>query len=341
MKGRKDLSVIVVGAGMSGILCGIRLQEEGFGSITIYEKGDRAGGTWRENSYPGLACDIPSHVYSYSFEHNPDWSHHYAPGSEILAYLERTADKYGVTPLIRFGEEVTRCDYDGKTWKVETKNGIRDEADIVLMASGVLHHLNVPEIDGLEDFSGEVFHSARWNHDFDHRDKRVGVIGTGSTAVQIVGAIVDEVEHLSLFQRTAQWVMPQENPTYSEEQRQEFREHPEEMARLYEELSDLFARIFANAVVDADSEELKVIEQKCLANLVDHVRDPELRRRLTPDYRATCKRLVISGEFYNAIQKPNAALVDAGIGRSGKNVAKRAVLETWMLPATRSLLAIR
>ncbi|MBW2387551.1 MAG: NAD(P)/FAD-dependent oxidoreductase [Deltaproteobacteria bacterium] len=315
MKKKESLRVIVVGAGMSGILCGIRLQQEGIGSVTIYEKGERAGGTWRENTYPGLSCDIPSHVYSYSFERNPDWSHHFAPGPEILDYLERTAEKYGVTPLVRFGEEVTRCEYDGETWHVETRSGISDEADIVLMASGVLHHLNFPEIDGFEDFSGEIFHSARWNHDFDLRGKRVGIIGTGSTAVQIVGAIVDQVDHLALFQRTAQWVMPQENPEYSQEEKQDFREHPEEMGRLYDELSDLFGRIFANAVIDADSEELKVIEAKCLANLEDNVRDPDLRRRLTPDYRATCKRLVISGEFYDAIQKPNAELVDAGIDR--------------------------
>ncbi len=313
MKNKESLRVVVIGAGMSGILCGVRLQQEGIENFTIYEKGHRAGGTWRENTYPGLSCDIPSHVYSYSFEPNPDWSHQFSPGGEILVYLEKTADKYGVTPFIRFGEEVTRCEYDGEKWQLETQSGIKDEADIVLSATGVLHHPVYPDIEGIDDFAGEMFHSARWNHDFDWRGKRIGVIGTGSTAIQIVGAIVDEVEHLSLFQRTAQWVMPQENPEFSEQEKQNFREHPEVMKALYDDLSDLFGRVFANAVIDADSEELKLIEEKCRDNLNDNVHDPDLRRRLTPDYRATCKRLVISGEFYEAIQKPSAELVDSGI----------------------------
>jgi cation diffusion facilitator CzcD-associated flavoprotein CzcO len=313
MKTKERLRVIVVGAGMSGILCGVRLQEEGVGSFTIYEKGDRAGGTWRENTYPGLCCDIPSHVYSYSFEPNPEWSHQFSPGPEILEYMERTADKYGVTDFIRFGEEVVSCEFDGKMWHVRTKSGIHDEADIVLMATGVLHHPSYPDIDGIDDFGGEIFHSARWNHDFDWRGKRIGIVGTGSTAVQIVDATVDEVDHLCLFQRTAQWVMPQENPEFSEEQKKGFRGNPELMRTLSANLSELFGRTFANAVIDADSEELKVIEEKCQANLDHNVHDPELRRRLTPDYRATCKRLVISGDFYDAIQKPNAELVDAGI----------------------------
>jgi cation diffusion facilitator CzcD-associated flavoprotein CzcO len=315
MSSKQELRVIVVGAGMSGILCGVRLQQEGIGSFTIYEKGERAGGTWRENTYPGLCCDIPSHVYAYSFEPNPDWSHQFSPGPEILAYMEGTAEKHGVTPFIRFGEEVVSCEYDGAKWRVQTRSGVQDEAEIVLMATGVLHHPNVPDIDGIRDFAGDIFHSARWDHDVDLRGKRLGVIGTGSTAVQIVDAVVDDVEHLALFQRTAQWVMPQENPEFSEERKQHFRDHPESMKALYDDLSDLFGRVFANAVVDANSKELAVIEEKCRANLEDNVRDPDLRRRLTPDYRATCKRLVISGQFYEAIQKPGAELVDAGIER--------------------------
>jgi cation diffusion facilitator CzcD-associated flavoprotein CzcO len=219
-----------------------------------------------------------------------------------------------VTPLVHFGEEVTRCEYDGRRWQVRTRSGSRDEADVVLMATGVLHHPHYPEIEGIEDFAGEIFHSARWNHDFDWRGRGIGIVGTGSTAVQIVGAVVDEVEHLALFQRTAQWVIPQENPEFSEEQKAYFREHPEVMKAMYDDLSELFARTFANAVVDASSEELKVIEQKCRAYL-GTVRDPDLCRHLTPDYRATCKRLVVSGDFYEAIQKPQAELVDAGIER--------------------------
>ncbi|MFT5696400.1 MAG: cation diffusion facilitator CzcD-associated flavoprotein CzcO [Myxococcota bacterium] len=314
-KTQRELRVVVIGAGMSGILAAIRLREEGIADVTVYEKGDRVGGTWRENTYPGLSCDVPSHVYCYSFEPNPNWSRVFSPGPEILEYFEGVAAKYDVLDIVRLGEEVTSSHFVDGRWRLETSKGRTDVADVVITATGVLHQPHVPELPGLDSFEGEHFHTARWNHDFDLTGKRVGIIGTGSTAIQIVGATVDQVEILSLFQRTAQWVLPQVNTPYTDEEKQNFRDNPEVMTHIYETMSQTFEDNFAAAVIDANSEQMKMIEAACLENLESNVHDPELRKRLTPDYRAGCKRLVISGEFYEAIQKPTARLVDAGIER--------------------------
>jgi len=306
------LRFAVIGAGMAGILAGIRLQEAGLDDYTIYEKGDALGGTWRENTYPGLSCDVPSHLYSYSFAPNPVWTHRFSPGPEIRTYFERVARDHGVDAHVRLNDEVVACTYRDGRWLVETAGGVRDEVDVVIAATGVLHHPRYPDIDGLESFRGACFHSARWDHDVNIDGARVGVIGTGSTAIQIVGAIVDRVAHLSLFQRTAQWIMPSENPAYSDDDRTGFAADPERMKELHARLAEMFG-IFANAVVDADSAEIKMIEAACRANLEDNVHDPELRERLRPDYRAACKRLIISEYFYDAIQRPNAELVDEPI----------------------------
>jgi cation diffusion facilitator CzcD-associated flavoprotein CzcO len=300
---------------MSGILTAIKLREAGFTDFAIYEKADRPGGTWRENRYPGVACDVPSHLYSYSFAPNPGWSHVYSPGPEIQAYFEDVARRFGVMESVRFGEEVTRCAFEGGRWQLETRSGTRDEADVVIAATGVLHHPNLPDIEGLADFAGACFHSARWDDAVPLDGRRVGVVGTGSTAVQIVSALVDRVARLSLFQRTAQWIMPQQNPPYSEAEQGEFRRNPALLRHIHDELSRLFAENFSNAVVDAESPQMKLIEEACRANLEGSVRDPVLREKLRPSYRAACKRLVISPDFYEAIQKPRAELVSEPIQR--------------------------
>jgi cation diffusion facilitator CzcD-associated flavoprotein CzcO len=314
-KGGRHLRFAIVGAGMAGILSAIKLKEAGLADCTIYEKADRLGGTWRENTYPGIACDVPSHLYSYSFAPNPDWSHRFSPGGEIRAYFERVAREHDVERSICFGDEVSRCEFAGGRWRLETARGRRDEADVVIAATGVLHHPRYPDIDGLDTFQGACFHSARWDHTVPLDGRRVGVVGTGSSAVQIVSATVDRAARLLLFQRTAQWIMPQENPPYSEAEKEEFRRHPELIRELREQISRLFAESFSNAVVNADSPQMKLIEDACRANLEQNVLDPQLREKLRPSYRAACKRLVISPDFYQAIQKANAELVTEGIAR--------------------------
>jgi cation diffusion facilitator CzcD-associated flavoprotein CzcO len=306
--GKRSLRVAVIGAGMAGILSGIKLTEAGITDFTIYEKGDSFGGTWRENTYPGLACDVPSHLYSYSFALTPDWSHQFSPGPEIREYFERVAREHGLHERTRFGDEVVRCEYAAGRWRLETAAGHRDEVDVVIAATGVLHHPRYPDIPGLDSFAGPMFHTARWDHDVSIDGARVGVIGTGSTAVQLVGAVVERVGHLALFQRTAQWVLPQTNPAFTDEQKAEFRAHPSQLVEMHENLAQAFG-VFANAVVDASSPETKMIQDACLANLEERVADPELRERLRPTYRAACKRLIISPNFYEAIQHPHAELV--------------------------------
>src|SRR5262245_58153067 len=220
----QPLRFAVIGAGMAGILSAIKLRDAGFDDFVVYEKADRVGGTWRENTYPGLACDAPSHLYSYSFALTPDWSHRFSPGPEIKNYFETVARDHNVLPQVRFGAEITSCTYRNGQWHLESAAGDHDTFDVVIAATGVLHHPKYPDIAGLDSFAGAMFHSSRWDHDVDIDGARIGIIGTGSTAVQITSAIVDRVEALALFQRTAQWIMPQENPAYSVEERDSFRE---------------------------------------------------------------------------------------------------------------------
>lgn len=312
---KRPLRFAIIGAGMAGILSAIKLDEAGFSDWTIYEKADRLGGTWRENTYPGIGCDVPSHLYSYSFALNPEWSHAFAPGDEIQRYFEQVAHDYGIESGIRYGDAVASLEFREGCWHLETAAGHRDTVDVVIAATGVLHVPSYPEIEGLASFAGSMRHSARWDHSVPLAGKRIGVIGTGSTAVQIVSALVDEVAHLDLFQRTAQWVLPQENAAYSDEDKEAFRTEPERLTDLYWMLSELFADGFSNAVVDAESPQMRRIEEACLANLEQHVHDPELRERLRPNYRAACKRLIISPDFYEKIQRPNASLVTDAIER--------------------------
>ncbi len=305
--------VVVIGAGMAGILAAIRLHEAGWNDVTVYEKADRLGGTWRENTYPGIACDVPSHLYSYSFAPNPEWTHVFSPGSEICAYLDDVAQRHGLDGIIQYGTEITRMTYDGGRWHLEIAGGSTDVADVVVAATGVLHHPRYPDIDGLDRFRGAQFHSARWDHDVPLAGRRVGVVGTGSTAVQITGTLVDQVAELHLFQRTAPWIMPAPNPPIADDEREIYRTDPVAMTERRAEIARTFEGSFGNAVIDAESKESRVIAEMCRANLEGSVSDPELRERLRPTYRAACKRLILSPNFYEAIQRPNAHLVTAGI----------------------------
>jgi cation diffusion facilitator CzcD-associated flavoprotein CzcO len=304
----------IIGAGMSGILTAIRLKQKGLGNFTIYEKAATLGGTWRENTYPGVACDVPSHVYCYSFELSSEWSRRFSPGPEIRDYFERVARKYGVYEHIKFNSRIDKVEHRGGRWHLRGSNGLSDAADFVVAATGVLHVPVTADIPGLQDFAGARFHTAQWDHSVPLDGKRVGIIGTGSTAIQIVPALVDRVQSLSLFQRTAQWILPLPNPTYSDAEKQAFRDDPDLLRQNYEHWAKRFNETFARAVL-GDEVELGRIEKLCRDNLEDNVRDPALKAKLTPNYRAACKRLIMSDEFYPAIQKPNAHLVTEGIER--------------------------
>lgn len=316
LRSRDDFSFVVIGAGMAGVLAAIKLREAGFAHITVYEKGDSVGGTWRENTYPGLTCDLAAHAYTYRFERNPNWSRVYAEGPEIHEYFKNTADKYGITGLIRFNEEVSTCVYDGSRWQIETRRGTHDTADFVIAATGVLHHPVIPKIDGLEAFEGACFHSARWDHTVPLDDRRIGVIGNGSTGIQLVSALWPRASELFHFQRTAQWMVPYEFKAYTEAEKTEFRKNPaliEEIARqfLYSKQNYDWMR----GITDLASDEMKQVETVCREYLDNSVKDPKLREHLRPNYRAACKRLLYTCDYYDSIQRPNVELVTNGIER--------------------------
>ncbi|MBI1194131.1 MAG: NAD(P)-binding protein [Bacteroidetes bacterium] len=310
---RKPLQAAIIGAGMAGILAAIKLRQRDIDCV-VFEKGDSVGGTWRENTYPGLTCDVSAHWYTYSFARNPEWDSLMASGQAIRTYFERVANEFGIVPLIRFNDEVVKLHYTDGGWDLLTASGHQQHFDIVIVATGVLHHPNIPHFERIETFRGSVFHSARWDHQVELDGKRIGVIGTGSTAAQLTSALVPRASRYHLFQRTAQWVLPRENTPYTEKDKARFRSDPGALEQLVSELRSKTMKGYATAVIDANSPELAEIERICRESL-EGVRDPDLRRKLTPSYRAACKRLVISDSFYGAIQHPNAALVTSPIQR--------------------------
>lgn len=206
--------VAIIGAGMSGLCMAVKLQDAGIDSYTIFEQADEVGGTWRDNTYPGLTCDVPSRYYSYTFRPNPNWSHVLPPGQEIQAYFQQVAKERDIRPHIRFGVDVRSARYDNGQWQLTTSQG-QQTFDVLITATGVLRVPHYPDIPGRDSFAGPAFHSSRWDHSVTLPDKRIGVIGTGSTGVQIVAELGGNVRELKVFQRTAQWVFPMPNPRYS------------------------------------------------------------------------------------------------------------------------------
>lgn len=306
--------IAIIGAGMSGIAAVVKLRRAGYTDLTVYEKADRVGGTWRENHYPGLSCDVPSYWYSFTFAPNPDWSHRFSYGPEIQAYMERTAREHGVEDCIRFGTAVSALRYEAPRWRLTTERGDEELYDVVVSATGVLHHPKLPDIPGLDRFEGEMFHSARWNDDVALEGKRVGVIGTGSTAAQIVGAIGPKVGRLSVFQRTAQWMAPLAQKTYSARWKRFARRVPVVLKALYHFYYWYMGSRIGGAVLGNARAHARLSEA-CRRNLEENVADPVLRERLTPDYAAACKRIVICSDFYPAITADNAELVTDAIER--------------------------
>ncbi len=305
--------IAIVGAGFSGLAMGIRLERAGIDSFTIYEKADEIGGTWRENTYPGCACDVPSHLYSFSFAQNPDWTRAYSPQPEIEAYLIRCREDFGLRPHIRYGCEIAEMRFDPKalTWQLTTSTGETIEADVVVNATGPLSRVSIPQIPGLDDFEGTVFHSAQWRHDHDLSGERVAVIGTGASAIQIVPEIAPRVEQLHVFQRTAPWLVPRRDRAFRPFERFLFR-HVPGIQRLYrwgiyllQELGALaFLRVgFMSRLADKGARRF----------IRAQVADPELRARVTPDYAIGCKRILISNDWYPALQRNNVELVTDGI----------------------------
>jgi cation diffusion facilitator CzcD-associated flavoprotein CzcO len=304
--------VAVIGAGFSGLGAAIRLRREGIEDFVVLERADEVGGTWQANTYPGCQCDVASHLYSFSFMPNPDWSRGYSKQPEIWEYLRRCADRGGVRPHLRLGCEVIDAswDEDARRWRIETSTGALT-ADILIAGPGGLSEPSIPTFPGLESFDGPVFHSAAWDHDVDLRGKRVAVVGTGASAIQIVPAIQPEVARLDVFQRTPPWIVPHGDRPIGRLKRRLYRLFPplQKLARagVYMSREPLVVGLVHRPRL------LRVVERLALRHMRRQVPDPDLRRRLRPSYRIGCKRILPSNEWYPALLKENVEVVSEGI----------------------------
>ncbi|MFI5685965.1 flavin-containing monooxygenase [Streptomyces sp. NPDC051636] len=308
MAEHEHVRVAVIGSGFGGLGAAVRLRREGITDFVVLERADSVGGTWRDNSYPGCACDVPSHLYSFSFAPNPDWPRAFSGQEHIRGYLEHVADVFRLRPHIRLGAEVKRMTWDSVKlrWDIETTGGSLS-ADIVVSATGPLSDPKVPDIPGLDSFPGRVFHSARWDHDYDLTGKRVAVVGTGASAIQIVPAIQPRVGKLTLFQRTPPWVLPRVDRAISGVERRLHRSLPF-TTRLRRGLLWGIRELQVQAFTK-HPDELGLVEQLAKRNMARAIKDPALRARLTPDYRIGCKRILLSSEYYPALTRPNVDVV--------------------------------
>ncbi|MGW4482376.1 flavin-containing monooxygenase [Amycolatopsis sp. NPDC004368] len=311
--------VVIVGTGFSGLGQAIQLEKAGIRDYVILEKADEVGGTWRDNSYPGCACDVQSHLYSFSYEQNPDWSRSFSPQPEIFGYLKGVADKYRLRERIRFGVEITGAHWDAgeRRWTIETKSGDEFSAQFLVSGVGGLHIPSVPKLPGIEKFAGQTWHSAQWNHEFDLRGKKVAVVGTGASAIQFVPQIAPDVAELTLFQRTPPWIMPKPDHPMPGWAKQLFRYLPGTQ-RLYR--NTLYWLLEARAIgFNGHPKLMHAAESIARRHIAKGIRDPELRRKVTPDYTMGCKRVLISNDYYPALNRPNVDVVTDGIREVRKN----------------------
>jgi cation diffusion facilitator CzcD-associated flavoprotein CzcO len=310
--------VAIIGAGLGGIGAGIRLRQAGMTDFVILERAAAVGGTWRDNTYPGCACDVPSHLYSFSFAPNPGWSHSFSRQPEIWQYVEEITDHYGLRQHLVFGTELVRADWDPPSarWRLRTNRG-EVTADVLVSASGPLSEPSLPDVPGLADFPGEIFHSARWNHSYSLEGKRVAVVGTGASAIQIVPKIQPEVKHLVLFQRTPAWIVPRRDRRITDFEKRLYQQVP-----VAQRLARLGIYISRESLVGAFTKRpgiLKAAQRTALRHLARSVPDDELRAKLTPDYVMGCKRILISSDFYPALRRPNVRVVASGLAKVDGN----------------------
>jgi cation diffusion facilitator CzcD-associated flavoprotein CzcO len=305
------LRVAIVGGGFGGLGAAIRLKRDGIEDFLVFERADDLGGTWRDNSYPGCACDVPSHLYSFSFAPNPGWSRSFSGQPEIWAYLRRCAERFGVLPHVRFGHEVRAATWDDSAghWLVETAGGAWT-ADALISAAGPLSEPAVPDLPGLDTFAGTAFHSARWDHGHDLAGRQVAVIGTGASAIQFVPRIQPEVARLRLFQRTAPWIIPRGDRAFTAAERALFRTVPaaQKVAR-----AAVFATQEFSAIGFLHPRLLRQAQRVAVRHLRRSVPDPRLRATLTPDYTMGCKRVLRSDDYLPALTRPNVDVVTSGI----------------------------
>jgi cation diffusion facilitator CzcD-associated flavoprotein CzcO len=308
----EEVDIAIVGSGFSGLGMAIRLKEEGRDDFVVLERGSEVGGTWHYNTYPGCACDVPSHLYSFSFAPNPEWSQTYSPQPEIGAYLRACADRFGVRPHIRLNTTVELAEWDdeARRWQIDTDRG-RVTARVLVSGTGPLAEPKIPDIPGLHRFEGKTFHSARWDHDHDVTGERVASIGTGASAIQLVPSIQPDVEQLHVFQRTPPWIFPHSNRPVTKFER-----------RLYRAFPAAQKLVRGGVYAAREMAVLGFVKQPRLMGLVEkvarwHMRkgisDPKLLEKVTPDYTIGCKRILPSNKWYPALGEPNVELVTEAI----------------------------
>lgn len=312
MSNQEHHRIIIIGAGGGGLCMSIQLKQHGINDFIVLDKASGVGGTWYHNRYPGAECDVQSHLYSFSFEPKADWSQPFAGQAEILNYLNHCADKYEIRPHLRLNTGVKSATWldAEQCWQVESSDGELMTADVVVSALGMFNNIVWPEIAGIEDFAGDYFHSARWNHDIDLTGKRVGVIGVAASAIQFVPQIINKVAFAHLYQRTANWVVPKPNTPYSEAELEHFRQHPEAVQKLRDEIYTSWNTL----CTFSDKEVLAEIERQGLERLAV-VEDQTLRAKLTPNHPFGCKRPLFSDLYYPIFNRDNIDVVTTDIER--------------------------
>lgn len=305
--------VIILGGGFAGIGAAIKLREAGITDFLLLEKAAELGGVWRENTYPGCACDVPSALYSYSFAPNPEWSRVFAGQAEIKQYLQDVADRHDVLPHVKFGHEAESAGWSdaASCWLIQTAHG-EFRARFVIMACGPMHEPVLPQVPGLDSFSGEIFHSSQWRHDIDLKGKRVAVVGTGASAIQFVPAIQPLVAQMTVFQRTPHWVLPKMDQALPPLIQTLFKRLPLVQQAVRGGIYGIFETLNGGMQSVAA---MKQFQRLALLNLKLTVKDPELRRRLTPDYVIGCKRVLQSSDWYPALIKPNVNVVSSALAQ--------------------------
>ena len=308
-----ELDAIIIGAGFGGLTAAIKLKDAGYKRLVVLEKGDRVGGTWRENTYPGACCDVPSRLYSLSFALNPDWSRAYSPQPEIRAYMERVAEQFGVTGYFRFNTEVEAAEWDAAAslWRVRVKGGETLSAPVLVSGLGQLNKPSFANIPGRETFKGDSWHSAQWRHDIDLKGKTVGCIGAGASAIQYIPEIAREAGKVVVFQRTPNYIVPRLDREFSGFEKWLFRTFPaiDRANRWFIwKMMDLRFEAFKTGTKSAEN-----FKALALKYLDDTITDPVLKAKLTPDYPIGCKRILVSDDYYQALARDNVELVTEGV----------------------------
>lgn len=318
MATNNDISILITGTGFSGICVGIQLKKAGFHNFKIVEKANDVGGTWRDNHYPGAACDVKSNLYSFSFEPNPNWTREYSPQAEILEYIKYCVKKYELEQHILFNWEVKSATYDDETgiWELTNQRKEKLRANVAVVGNGPLHIPSLPNIEGINDFGGEIFHSSNWNHKYDLNDKNVCVIGTGASSIQFVPEIQPKVKNLYLMQRTAPWVLPKPDGPFSTRQNVMFEKIPfvQRMNRefiYYLNEAQLVGMKYEKRI-------LKLGEMLGKYHINKYIKDEALRKKLTPNFSLGCKRVLLSNNYYPALAQNNVDVVTDGIKKFTK-----------------------